>query len=75
MTAAQREDFDGLKLLFIEMADSASYEVIRAFAVHHTLAELLALKWINLAPGRWTTSLYVPAGDLARALQPQSQPA
>lgn len=60
------EDLDGLAGLFATTVD-ATPEMIRVFAVHHTLAQLVALGWLVKAPGRWT-STYVPAGGLAERI-------
>lgn len=60
------EDLDSLAGLFAETAD-ATPEMIRVFAVHHTLAQLVALGWLVKAPGRWSNT-YAPAGGLAERL-------
>lgn len=62
------EDLDALATLFT-LTPTVSPEEVRLCAVHHTLSQLIALGWLRLASGRWTTGLYVPAGGLAERME------
>lgn len=68
--ALQQLDLAALSMLFTEFGPAHTADEMHVFAVHHTVAQILALGWIEkCAPaGRWGITLYTAAGDLKAAI-------